>query len=89
VRAGRPGAGGWPAQDDACWREAARLRSEHKHWVIIWLASAGQYRAYRRMPGARRDTSLAASTPEDLAAQIAQVEHASPPAPPDGARRPP
>jgi hypothetical protein len=56
--------------------------------VIIWLASARQYRAYRRMPGARRDTTLAASTPGDLAAQIAQAEQASPLAPPDSARQP-
>jgi hypothetical protein len=88
VSQGGPGAGSWSAQDDACWREAARLRSEHRQWVIIWLASARQYQAYRRMPGARRDTTLAASTPGDLAAQIAQAEQASPLAPPDSARQP-
>ena len=42
------------ADDDAhCWREAARLRREHAGWVIIWLAPAGEYRAYRRLPGTR------------------------------------
>ena len=80
---GGPGAGQWPADDDACWQEAARLRREHPPWVVIWLASEHQFRAYRRMPGARRDTTLAASTPEELAALIAEAESASPSAPPD------
>jgi hypothetical protein len=24
--------------DDTCWREAARLRREHRGWIVIWLA---------------------------------------------------
>ena len=79
ISGGRPGTG-----DDAdCWREAARLRREYRGWVIIWLAPAREYRAYRRLPGARRDTALAASTPGDLAALISQAERAvrTPPAP--------
>lgn len=71
---GDPGASAWSAKDDACWREAARLRREHAKWIVIWLASAKQYRAYRRLPGARRDTTLSASTPEDLAAQMTEAE---------------
>lgn len=71
------------AADDADrWREAARLRREHRGWIVIWLAPAGQYRAYRRLPGTRRDTALTASTPDELAAQISQAEQAprTPPA---------
>jgi hypothetical protein len=71
-----PGAGKRSADDDARWEEAARLRREHRAWVVIWLASEHQFRAYRRMPGARRDTTLAASTPDDLAALIADAERA-------------
>ena len=66
----RPGTG-----DDAdCWREAARLRREYRGWVVIWLAPAGCYRAYRRLPGARRDTALTARTPGELAVQISHAE---------------
>jgi hypothetical protein len=75
-----PAPGGQPAGDDAgCWREAARLRREHPGWVVIWLARTGCYRAYRRLPGARRDTALTASTPADLAAQITRAEQAARP----------
>jgi hypothetical protein len=62
--------------DAGRWREAARLRREFHGWVIIWLAPAGEYRAYRRLPGARRDTALSAATPAELAAHIAQAEQA-------------
>jgi hypothetical protein len=74
------------AGDDAgCWQEAARLRREHPGWIVIWLAPIRQYKAYRRLPGARRDTALAARTPGDLAAQITQAEQARRTPPP---RRP-
>jgi hypothetical protein len=68
-----------PGADDdaACWREAARLRSQFRGWIVIWLASASCYRAYRRLPGARRDTALSAATAADLAAQISQAEQAT------------
>jgi hypothetical protein len=79
---GGPGGPAWSAEDDACWREAVRLRREHPKWVVIWLASAKQYRAYRRLPGARRDTTLSAGKPEDLAAQITEAEQ--PPTPGGG-----
>lgn len=75
--------GGWSADDDACWQEAARLRCEHPPWVVIWLASERQFRAYRRMRGARRDTTLTASTPDGLAALIADAESTPPSAPSD------
>jgi hypothetical protein len=64
--------------DAACWREAHRLRGAHKGWVIIWLAPAREYRAYRRLPGARRDTALAAPTPQALAAAIVQAQQSAP-----------
>jgi hypothetical protein len=73
-----PGAG-IPAQQeegDACWREAARLRGEHRGWVVIWLAPEGCFKAYRRLPGARRDTALSAATASEMAAQIRQAEQA-------------
>jgi hypothetical protein len=59
------------------WREAARLREEHAGWVVVWLARDRQYKAYKRMPGARRDTALAASTAADLSAQITDAEQAA------------
>jgi hypothetical protein len=67
-----------PTTDDdaAQWREAALLRQKHPAWVIIWLSRVGQYRAYRRFPGARRGTTLMAATPGDLAAQIVKAEQA-------------
>jgi hypothetical protein len=80
---GRPGppSGDQPADDDAGrWREAARLRRDHPRWVVIWLAPIRKYRAYARLPGARRDTALTASTPAGLAAQIGQAELAARPA---------
>jgi len=60
------------------WREVARLRREHPRWVVIWLAPLGQFRAYARLPGARRDTALTARTPAGLAAQISHAEQAAP-----------
>jgi hypothetical protein len=76
-----PGTGQEQQGDDACWREAARLRAEHRGWVIIWLASERCYKAYRRMRGARRDTGLSAATASEMAALIVQAEQAvGPPA---------
>jgi hypothetical protein len=65
-------------KDDGCWREAARLRREWRGWIIVWLAPEGCYRAYRRLPGARRDTALSAATPAEMAASISQAEQAAP-----------
>jgi hypothetical protein len=80
---GRPGPvpGNPPAavDDDAGrWREAARLRREHPKWVVIWLAPIRQFRAYARLPGARRDTALTAPTTAGLAAQISHAEQPAP-----------
>lgn len=61
-------------RDAARWREAAQLRSARPHWVIIWLAPAGEFRAYRRLPGTRRDTTVSAATAEDLAEAIQHAE---------------
>jgi hypothetical protein len=66
-----------PGEDAARWRDAARLRAEHSGWVIVWLARAGQFRAYKRLPGARRDTSLTAATADALGTRIAAAEQAA------------
>jgi hypothetical protein len=63
--------------EDACWREAARLRAEHRSWIIIWLAPEHCFRAYRRLPGARRDTAISAATPGEMASLIGQAEQAA------------
>jgi hypothetical protein len=65
-------------EDARCWREAARLRREHRSWVIIWLAPAREFRAYGRLPGARRDTALTAATAVDLAVLIGHAEQNAP-----------
>jgi hypothetical protein len=64
-------------QEDACWREAARLRSRFRAWIVIWLASENCFRAYRRLPGARRDTALSATTSAEMADLIGQAEQAA------------
>ena len=63
--------------DAECWRDAARLRREHRGWIVIWLARNNCYRAYRRIPGARRDTALSAATARDMAKQINQADRAA------------
>jgi hypothetical protein len=63
--------------DAARWREAAELRGQHSKWVIVWLASIGRFRAYRRLPGARRDTALTDPTATGLADQITRAEQAA------------
>jgi hypothetical protein len=75
--AGRQGA---VVVDGERWREAAQLRHDHAGWAIVWLAPAGEFRAYRRLPGARRDTALAAATAGDLSAQIGRAEQSARPA---------
>jgi hypothetical protein len=66
-----------PGEDAARWRDAARLRAEHPGWVIVWLARTGQFRAYKRLPGARRDTSLTGATADALATRITAAEQAA------------
>jgi hypothetical protein len=63
--------------DQRHWEEAAQLRGEHREWIIIWLSAHSQFRAYRRLPGTRRDTVVSAATTSDLAAQISQAEQAA------------
>jgi hypothetical protein len=66
------------------WREVTALRREHRGWVIIWLAPARGFRAYRRLPGTRHDTTVSAPTAEGLAAAIIQAEQAVPRGPGHG-----
>jgi hypothetical protein len=74
-----PAPPGAAAGDDAaCWEQAARLRAEHRGWIVIWLSRDARFRGYRRLPGARRDTALSAATAADLAAQIRQAEQGAP-----------
>jgi hypothetical protein len=70
---------GSPARqdEDACWREAARLRSQFRRWIVIWLATENCFRAYTRLPGARRDTALSAATSGQMADLIGQAEQAA------------
>jgi len=67
-----------PGDDAACWREARRLDGEYPGWVITWLSPARQYRAYRFKPGGRIDTTLAAASPDGLAAAITKASQAIP-----------
>ncbi|HTX86130.1 MAG TPA: hypothetical protein VME44_28420 [Streptosporangiaceae bacterium] len=76
-QAGHPADTPPPGDDAAHWRDAARLRAEHSGWVIVWLARTGQFRAYKRLPGARRDTSLTAATADALATKITAAEQAA------------
>jgi hypothetical protein len=70
-------------RDAQRWQQAAQLRAEHKGWIVVWLAPENCFRAYRRLPGSRRDTALSAATSADMAALIAQAEQAprTPPPP--------
>ena len=74
--AARP-APGSTDRDAQRWQQAAQLRAEHKRWIIVWLAPEDCFRAYRRMPGARRDTALSAATAAEMADLIGQAEQAS------------
>jgi hypothetical protein len=69
---GEPGSS--PGEDAACWQQAAQLRQQFHGWIVIWLSRDRQFHAYRRMPGARRDTALTAGTADDMAAKITQAE---------------
>ena len=80
-----PGGRSGDQQDAQRWEEAAQLRGEHRGWIVVWLAPDRQFRAYRRLPGSRRDTALSAPTASDLAALIIQAEQAARPSP--GARQ--
>lgn len=64
------------------WQEAKALRAEHRGWVVVWLAAEAEFRAYRRLPGARRDTALRAATAADMTKQIVVAESSVRPARP-------
>jgi hypothetical protein len=66
------------ADEAARWNEAAQLRDGNPGWVVVWLAPSREFRAYRRMPGARRDTILAAPTAGGLANAMTAAIAASP-----------
>jgi hypothetical protein len=66
-----------PATDEQAWREAARLRAEHQAWIVIWLAPQNCFRAYARLPGAKRDTALSAATSAEMASLIDQAEQSA------------
>jgi len=62
--------------DDASQRQAAaQLRRQHPGWVVIW-APAGHFTA-RPLFRAPRGTCLTAQTPEEMTAQMDQVEQAA------------
>ena len=63
------------SNDEACWEAAKRIREERPGWVVIWLARANQFKAYPKFR-APRGTAPAARTPEDLAAQMEEIEQA-------------
>jgi hypothetical protein len=63
--------------NDQRWREAAQLRAERKSWIVIWLAPENCFKAYRRLPGARRDTALSAATAAEMADLIDRAEQAA------------
>jgi hypothetical protein len=63
-----------PAADDANhWETVARIRGDRSGWVVIWMASAGCYRAYPLFR-APRGTAVTAATPDELTAQMDQVQ---------------
>jgi hypothetical protein len=62
------------AADDADhWQTVARIRGERSGWVVIWMASAGCYRAYPLFRAPRR-TVVTAATPDELTARMDQVQ---------------
>lgn len=65
-------ASGEAEADKERWAEAATLRSEHSHWVIIWLAASREFRAY---PLSQRHGAgaLTAATAAELAQQISRA----------------
>lgn len=45
------------SQDAAGWQEAAGLRGRFSGWVVIWLDSEGEFRAYRGVKTLRAPAS--------------------------------
>jgi hypothetical protein len=72
-----PGGSGVAADDDAARRRAAaQIRDQRPGWIVIWAAPAGRFRAWPLFR-APRGTSLTAQTPEEMSAQMDQVEQAA------------
>src|ERR1035437_166618 len=68
---------GIPADDESHhWQAVAEIRRQHPRWVTIWVARARRYRAWPLFR-APRGPSLTAQTPEELAAQMNQIEQAA------------
>jgi hypothetical protein len=73
---GSPGGPGMTADEDALRRAAAQIRDRRPGWVVIWAAPAGRYRAWPLFR-APRGTALTAQTPQEMTAQMDQVEQAA------------
>ena len=71
-----PGGQSAAADDAGRRRAAARIRREHPGWVVIWAARAGRYSAYPLFR-APRGTVATAATPDELAAQMDQIQQAA------------
>jgi hypothetical protein len=69
--------------DIAHWEIAIQLRLEHPRWVVLWLTREGLYRAYPRFR-APAGTAASSAQPEELAAQMEQIEQARKPQKGDG-----
>ena len=65
-----------PDEEAACWRAARQIREERPGWVVIWIARTGQFKAYPKF-AAPRGTAPTAQTPDQLTAQMEQVEQAA------------
>ena len=65
------------SDDDAArWQVAKQIRAERPGWVVIWIARTRQFKAYPKF-SAPRGTAPTAETPEDLVAQVEQIERAT------------
>jgi hypothetical protein len=60
----------------AAWQAAAQIRKERPGWVVIWLARKGEFRA-RPLFRAPPDTVAIGTTPEELKAQMDNIEQAA------------
>lgn len=74
-----PPAGDRPAadgDDTACWQVARQLRSDYPAWSVIWAARKHQYCAYPLFR-TRRQITVTAAQPADLAAQMNEIQQAA------------
>ena len=75
ISPGAVGAVGAADDDQTRRRAAAQIRRQHPGFVVIWAADLGRYRAWPLIR-APRGTVLTARTPDELTAQIQQLERA-------------